>query len=124
MEYYIDKQEKDKYSNRFTRKFIIKWKNEEYSTYINDTYLEDKLITLDNLDEFFDSVFNKKKYYSLDCYYDLYYSTPDSIQLNISVELKINDKLKTLKQDFVFILQKIDKRTIFQWISDFILDRD
>lgn len=123
MEYYIDKQE-DEYSDKNKRKFIIKWKNDEYSTYIDDIYLKDKILTLDNLEEFFDSIFNKKKYYGLDCYYDLYYLTPDCIQLNISVEMKISDKLKTLKQNFVFNLHKIDKRSIFQWISDFIFDRD
>lgn len=124
MEYYIDKQEKVEYSDKNKRKFIIKWKNDEYSTYIDDTYLKDKILTLDNLEEFFDSIFNEKKYYGLDCYYDLYYLTPDSIQLNISVEMKISDKLKTLKQNFVFNLHKIDKRSIFQWFTDIILNRD
>lgn len=123
-EYYIDKKEEDEYSDRFKRRFIMKWKKEEYYTYIDDTYLEDKIITLDNLEDFFDSIFNKKKFYSLDCYYDFYFYSYDSIQLNIRLETKINENLKTLKQDFIFILHKIDNKSIFQWIRDIILDRD
>ena len=93
-EYYIDKKEEKKYSDQFKRKFIIKWKGEDYSTYIDDTYLEDKILTLDDLEEFFDCTFNKKKFYSLDCYYDFYFSTKNSIQLNISIETKIRNENK------------------------------
>lgn len=123
-EYYIDKKEENEYSDRFKRRFIMKWKGEDYSTYIDDTYLEDKILMLDDLEDFFDSVFNKKKFYMLDCYYDFFFCAKNSIQLNISIEMKINDKLKTLKQDFVFILHKIDKSSWLHWISDFIFDRD
>lgn len=122
-EYYIDKKEENEYSDRFKRKFIMKWKGGEYATYIDDTYLEDKILMLDDLEDFFDSVFNKKKFYTLDCYYDFFFCAKNSIQLNISIETKISDKLKTLKQDFVFILHKIDKRSWFQWLSGFIFDR-
>ena len=123
-EYYINKKEEDEYSDKNKRKFTIKWKGGEYYTYIDDTYLEDKIITLDDLEEFFDSIFNKKKFYTLDCYYDFYFCGSDSIQLNISVETKINDKLKPIKEEYIFILNKIDKRSILQWIIDIIFDRD
>lgn len=123
-EYYINKKEEDEYSDKFKRKFIIKWKGSEYLTYIDDTYLKDKILTLDDLEEFFDSVFNKKKYYGLDCYYDFYFCSQNSIQINISIETKISDKLKILKEEYIFILHKIDKKTWFQWFIDFILDRD
>ena len=124
MEYYIDKKEEDDYSDRFKRKFIMKWKGETYYTFINDTYLEDKVINLDNLEEFFDCTFNKKKFYNMDCFYDFYFCGINSIQLNIKLEMKINENLKQLRQQFVFILQKIDNRTWFQYIIDIILNKD
>ena len=118
------KKEEDEYSDRFKRKFIMKWKDEMYSTFIDDTYLEDKVLTLDNLEEFFDSIFNKKKFYSLDCYYDFYFCAQNSIQLNVKLEMKINENLKSIKEKYIFILHKIDKRSWFQWFTDIILDRD
>lgn len=124
MEYYIDKKEKNDYSDRFKRKFIMKWKGAEYSTYIDDTYLEDKVISLDNLEEFFDCTFNKKKFYNLNVEYDFYFCGAKSIQLNIKLETKINDNLKSLIQDFVFILHKVDNRTWFKWLTDIILDKN
>ena len=124
MEYYINKKEEKKYSDQFKRKFIMKWKGEDYSTYIDDAYLEDKVIMLYNLEEFFDSIFNKKKFYNLDCFYDFYFCAEKSIQLNIKLEMKINKNLKTLKEEYIFILHKIDKRSIFQWIIDIIFNRD
>jgi hypothetical protein len=124
IEYYIDKKEEDEYSDRFKRKFIMKWKDSEYLTYIDSDYLEDKIISLDNLEEFFDSTFNKKKFYNLDCDYDFYFCSQNSIQLNILIEIKISDKLKELTQNFIFILHKIDNRTWFQWFKDIILNRD
>jgi hypothetical protein len=124
MEYYIDKKEEDDYSDRFKRKFIMKWKGEDYSTYIDDTYLEDKVISLDNLDEFFDCTFNKKKFYNLNVEYDFYFCAEKSIQLNIKLETKINENLKTLIQDFGFILHKVDNRTWFKWLTDIILDKN
>jgi hypothetical protein len=123
-EYYIDKKEEENYSDQFKRKFIMKWKGEEYSTYIDDTYLEDKIISLENLEEFFDSIFNKKKFYNLDCFYDFYFCAEKSIQLNIKLEMKINENLKTLKEEYIFILHKIDKRSWTQWIIDIILNKD
>jgi len=124
MEYYIDKKENNEYSDQFKRKFIMKWKGDEYTTYIESSYLEDKIISIDDLEEFFDSAFNKKKYYDFDCYYDFYFCSHNSIQLNISLITKINDKLKPLKQDFIFILDKIDKRTWGEWLTDIIFDRN
>jgi len=124
IEFYINKKEEDEYSDRFKCKFIIKWKDEMYSTFIDDTYLEDKVITLDNLEEFFYSIFNKKKFYDMDCYYDFYFCAQNSIQLNVKLEMKINENLKTLKEEYIFILHKIDKRSWFQWFTDIILDRD
>ena len=124
MEYYINKKEEDEYSDRFKRKFIMKWKGETYYTFINDTYLKDKVINLDNLEEFFDSTFNKKKFYNMDCFYDFYFCGINSIQLNIKLEMKINENLKQLRQQFVFILHKIDNRTWFQYIIDIIFNRD
>jgi hypothetical protein len=124
MEYYINKKEDDDYADKFKRKFIMKWNDETYYTFINDTYLEDKILTLDNLEDFFDSTFNKKKFYNLDCFYDFYFCAKNSIQLNISIETKISDKLKTLKEEYIFILHKIDKRSWFQYIIDIILNKD
>jgi len=124
MEYYIDKKEEDEYSDQFKRKFIMKWKGNEYLTYINSSYLDDKIISIDDLEDFFDSTFNKKKFYNFDCSYNFYFSTKNCIHLNILVDMKINDKLKSLKQDFIFILHKIDKRTWKQWLLDIIFDRD
>jgi hypothetical protein len=124
MEYYIDKKEEKKYLDQYKRKFIIKWKNEEYSTYIDETYLKDKIITLNNLDDFFNSIFNKKNFYNFNVQYDFYFCSEKSVQLNIKLEIKINENLKTLKQDFIFILHKIDKRSWLRWFLDFILDRD
>jgi len=124
MEYYIDKKENNEYSDQFKRKFIMKWKGVDYSTYIESTYLNDKIISIDDLEDFFNSTFNKKKYYSFDCYYDFYFCSQNSIQLNISLIMKINDKLKPLKQDFIFILDKLDKRTWGEWLLDIIFDRN
>ena len=124
MEYYINKKEEDDYSDTYKRKFVMKWKGYDYSTYIKSEYLEDKMITLDNLEEFFDCTFNKKKFYNLDTEYDFYFCAKNSIHLNIKLEINYNDELKPFRQDFIFILHKIDKRTWFEWLTDIILDRD
>jgi hypothetical protein len=57
-------------------------------------------------------------------FYDFYFCAEKSIQLNIKLEMKIIENLKTLKEEYIFILHKIDKRSWFQWFTDIILDRD
>lgn len=122
-EYYIDKKENDEYSDKFKSKFSIKWKSDIYSTFIDDTYLEDKIITLNNLEEFFDSVFNKKKFHNLDVSYDFYFCAPTSIQLNIQLKIIINDNLKSFTRDFVFILNKVETKTWCKYIGELFFPR-
>jgi hypothetical protein len=124
MEYYIGIKEEDEYSDNNKRRFIMKWKGSEYSTYIEDSYLEDKIIGLDNLEEFFDSTFNKKKFYDSDVYYDFFFINITSMQLYIKLETQIHKNLKPFRQEFIFFLKKVDNRTWFQWITDIILNRD
>jgi len=123
-EYNIEKIEENEYSDKFKRKITIKWQGELYSTYIEDSYLDDKIISLDNLDEFFDAVFNNKKFYDMDISYNFYFCGANSIQLNIWFEIKINNKLKPIKQDYIFILHIEDNKSWFQYFTDIILDRD
>jgi len=122
-EYYIDKKENDEYSDKFKSKFSIKWKSDIYSTFINDTYLEDKIITLDNLEEFFNAVFNKKKFHNLDVSYDFFFCAPTSIQLNIQLKIIINENLKSLTRDFVFILNKVETKTWCEYIGEIFFSR-
>ena len=124
MEYYIGIKEEDEYSDNNKRKFIMKWKGVEYSTYIKDSYLEDKIIGLDNLEEFFDSTFNKKKFYDLDVSYDFFFTNITSMQLYIKLETQINKNLKPFRQEFIFFLKKVDNRSWFQYIIDIIQNKD
>ena len=124
MEYYIGIKEEDEYSDNNKRKFIMKWKGAEYSTYIKDSYLEDKIIGLDNLEEFFDSTFNKKKFYDLDISYDFFFTNITSMQLYIKLETQINKNLKPFRQEFIFFLKKVDNRSWFQYIIDIIQNKD
>lgn len=123
-EYYIDKKIEGEYSDIFKRKITIIWKGDKYSTFIQSEYLDDKIITLDDLEEFFDSVFNKKKFYNLDVSSEFYFWDINTLQLNIRLEIKINDKLKPLKQDYSFFLNKENKKTWFNWIKDIIFNSD
>jgi hypothetical protein len=124
MEYYIGIKEEDEYSDNNKRRFIMKWKGAEYSTYIEDSYLEDKIIGLNNLEEFFDSTFNKKKFYDLDVSYDFFFTNITSMQLYIKLETQIHKNLKPFRQEFIFFLKKVDNRTWFQWITDIIQNKD
>jgi hypothetical protein len=123
IKYYVNNVKDNEKSKKNKCKFIMIWKGDEYSTYIDDTYLEDKIITIDNLEEFFNSVFNKKKFYDINTYYDFYFCGKKSIQLNIKLETKINDNLKPLIQYYVFILHREDNKTWFNWFIDIILER-
>jgi hypothetical protein len=123
-EYQIDKIQENEYCDKFKRKLTIEWMNGKYSVIIDSDYLEDKIISLDNLDEFFDCTFNKKKFYDLDMVYDFYFCNHRSIQINIWFEININEKLKPIKQDFVFILNEDINKSWGQYFLDIILDRD
>jgi hypothetical protein len=123
-EFNIDKISENEYCDKFKRKLTIQWKEKKYFTNINSDYLENKIISLDNLEEFFDAVFNNKKFYDIDIEYNFYFCGANSIQLNIWFEIKINNKLKPLKQDYIFILHIEDNKSWFQYFTDIILDRD
>jgi len=125
IEFTLQNTFEDEYCDMLKRKITIKWKDHLYSTYITSEYLNDKIIGLENLQEFFDAVFNQNKFYTLETNYNMFYCSITSLELVINVKYVYDVNLKPFKQQFIFVLdEEKEPRSFLQYIYDLILNKD